>query len=453
MNAKTQHSTLAQQRPSERGAALLTTLLLATLLLAAGSALILSTSLATTTEIDATAEMQAYAAAEAGLENALNVLRGNVAPDATLSGTKISFLNAVTRSTSNKTSDSSTTPRLSGWLAYSSTYPDRVPITASYTPTDGFAYGISVRDPDNNPAGTAPSTLVISSTGYGPKGATKVLEVVVKAGTFDFSAPATITVRGADSGTAMTSCSNPQGQPCFGLGDSNKKVYSGVDNSNPSAPAIPAFAVTNADTGVVNTALNGGAQSTTPRVGVLPIDTSINPGASGANIPPSPAVSPAPPSVASVPAFLQSADTARAMRDQLQATATATNRYFTSWNGTSGSVAAPAFTFVDGDAVLTGGAGLFVCTGNLLLHENYGFSGLVLVLGTGKLQRQGGGPSTFLGAVVVASFDNTYGHPFLRSSYDTQPDQGNIVSMQYDSRAVQSALSLSGLRVLHVVER
>jgi hypothetical protein len=93
-----------------------------------------------------------------------------------------------------------------------------------------------------------------------------------------------------------------------------------------------------------------------------------------------------------------------------------------------------------------------VVTGNLLLHENSGFNGLILVLGSGKISRQGGGPSTFLGAIVVASFDRTSG-PFLRSEYNTQPDQGNVVTMQYDSDAVQSALSLSGLRVLHVVEK
>ena len=51
--------------------------MVATLLLAAGGALILTTSTSTTTAIDATAEMQAYYGAEAGLQQALNILRGN----------------------------------------------------------------------------------------------------------------------------------------------------------------------------------------------------------------------------------------------------------------------------------------------------------------------------------------------------------------------------------------
>src|ERR1700704_1794352 len=102
MKTTTKHTGLALQRSSERGAALLTALLVSTLLLAAGSALIVSTSLSSTTEADATAEMQAYAAAEAGLENALNVLRGNVAPDSSLTGIKMSLQTAFRKATSNK---------------------------------------------------------------------------------------------------------------------------------------------------------------------------------------------------------------------------------------------------------------------------------------------------------------------------------------------------------------
>src|SRR6476646_10673048 len=65
---------------SEQGAALITALMVAALVLAAGGALILTTGMSTTTAVDATAEMQAYYGAEAGLQQALNALRGNVAP-------------------------------------------------------------------------------------------------------------------------------------------------------------------------------------------------------------------------------------------------------------------------------------------------------------------------------------------------------------------------------------
>src|ERR1700687_3798394 len=130
----------------ERGAALLATLLFSTLLLAAGGALLVSTSLTATTSVDATAEMQAYSASEAGLEAALDVLRGNVAPVSSLSGTKMSFVNAYETATSNKSGDTGS-PRLSGWLAYSSTYTDRIPISTNYNPQSGLAYKIDVINP------------------------------------------------------------------------------------------------------------------------------------------------------------------------------------------------------------------------------------------------------------------------------------------------------------------
>src|SRR5262245_37328940 len=62
----------------ERGAALITTVLLSMLLLAAGGILILTSTMTSTTARDATAEMQAYYAAEAGVARTLEVLRGNV---------------------------------------------------------------------------------------------------------------------------------------------------------------------------------------------------------------------------------------------------------------------------------------------------------------------------------------------------------------------------------------
>ncbi len=424
---------------NQRGAALLMTLLLSTLLLAAGGALIVSTSLSATTAVDSTAEMQAYTAAEAGMESALNVLRGNVAP--ATPGAKISFLKAVTLATSNKVGDTSTENRLSGWLTYSTTYPDRVPISANYSPQNGFAYKISITDPDNKPAGTAPTKLIIKSTGIGPKGATKILEMLVKASSIDFEAPATITVRGADNGDPMT----------FNLGDSPKKVYSGNDLANPTGLNLPAFAVTNHDTRTAANSLAGGVLPTTPGLEVLPIDTTINPGATPANAPPSSPVTPAPANVSTVPPILQSADTARAFVSQIKAIAQSSGRYFTSWNGASGTASAPVLTFVEGNATITGGSGLVVVTGDCLLHENFGFTGLIMVLGNGSLSRQGGGPSDFNGGVVVARFGATGG--FLAPTYNTQADQGNIVTMQYDSSAINNALALTGLSVRGIIER
>lgn len=437
---------------NQRGAALITTLLFSTLLLAAGGALIVSTSSSATTAIDSTAEMQAYSAAEAGLEAALNVFRGNVAPVSGLTGTKMNFRNAINPATSNKPGDLGP-PRFSGWLTYSTTYTDRVPISASYTPQSGFAYGIEIADADlsSHAVGTPPTKLRVTSTGRGPKGATKKIEMIIQPSSFDFAAPGTVTMRGADDGSPMS----------FDLGGTPIKVYSGQDLANPTAANLPAFVTTNHDTRLATTTLASGVTTVAPELGVLTIDTSINPGATIANSPPSSPVTPTPPNVATTPAFLQSADTARAFLSELQALAVSSGRYFTSWSGgASGTTAAPAFTFIDGNATVSGGAGLLVVTGHLILHENVSFSGLVLVLGNGSISREGGGPGVFGGAVVVANFDRTWpasqngqAHGFKAPAFSAQHDDGNIVRMQYDSSAVDQATALTGLRVVHVVER
>src|SRR5260370_13872302 len=66
-------------RKNESGAALITSLLVATALLVAGGALIQITSMSAANAVDSTAETQAYYGAEAGLQAAVNALRGNAA--------------------------------------------------------------------------------------------------------------------------------------------------------------------------------------------------------------------------------------------------------------------------------------------------------------------------------------------------------------------------------------
>src|SRR5258705_10270675 len=84
---------LFKSRAGEKGAALITAVLLSLLLLAAGGTLVLTTTMTGITARDSTAEMQAYYAAEAGVARTLGVLRGNV--ESNPSGTRASFRNIV----------------------------------------------------------------------------------------------------------------------------------------------------------------------------------------------------------------------------------------------------------------------------------------------------------------------------------------------------------------------
>ena len=150
-----------KQRPDlrgERGAALVTMLMISIPLLMAGGALIMITSMSVSNTTDAAAEAKAYYAAEAGSQQIMNVLRGNVAPNPLFASNPagsvapenmIDFSMAIDPSKSNTTNDSSG-PRLSRWLGYDSNYNDRVPLTSNYTPISGMAFNVLMSDPDNS---------------------------------------------------------------------------------------------------------------------------------------------------------------------------------------------------------------------------------------------------------------------------------------------------------------
>jgi len=153
----------------ERGAALVTMLMISIPLLMAGGALLMITSMSVANTTDSAAETKAYYAAEAGSQQIMNVLRGNVAPNPLFATNPsggvapenmIDFRMAVNPSTSNTTGDSSSGPRLSRWLSYDSSYSDRVPLTSNYTALNGMAFNVLLSDPDN-------STLVTFSTSGG----------------------------------------------------------------------------------------------------------------------------------------------------------------------------------------------------------------------------------------------------------------------------------------------
>ena len=160
----------ATDRRGERGAALITTLLISTLMLAAGASLVFSTMMSATGAIDSTPEQQAYYAAESGLQGALNVLRGNVAASPALAtGQTINFRRALTLADSNDTAggDTSGVSRLSRWLQYN--YPDDAGLADrdrivlgdpnTYSPITGMAYSVAITDPYDQ------ARVVFSTTG------------------------------------------------------------------------------------------------------------------------------------------------------------------------------------------------------------------------------------------------------------------------------------------------
>lgn len=401
-------------RHGEKGAALVISILIATLLLAVAGTVILTSGMSATTSFDATAEVQAYYGAESGLEATLNALRGHVQPNGIPGTTRMGFRNAVDPATSNHANDGpSTTARLSAWLNYDNDGVVR-PLGANY----GFS--VVVTDPDD-PNGTIrnadatyrPTRIQVQSTGYGPNGSVKNMEMIVQKTFFDFEPDAMLLVRGADSGAGST----------FDIGDSSAKFYTGQDQTV-GGTNLPTLGVTSvADVGVVNTAISKGATVQDQKISQVAVED--------------------------LPSWLETADDARTFLNDMQLVARSMGRYYTSYSGTSGTNASPAFTFVNGNATLDGGAGIIIVTGTLKLDGNTKFNGIVLVLGDGQIIRDGGGNGVILGSIYIAKFarswpssENGLSHPFLSPIVNI--GGGGTADFKYDSSWVQKSKDAMG---------
>ena len=275
-----------------------------------------------------------------------------------------------------------------------------------------------------------PPRVRVTVTGYGPAGAKKQMRMLVSKFAFDFSPNAAVTIRGADpisSGNVMTS---------FSVGSSHPYGYSGYDNSG-GAP-LPAFVVTNdLDKALVDAFITGqitGSPSAAKKA-----------------------------TLSELPAFLQTAQGARdalnVLRVQAQSafwplgtTGAANDRYFPAGTtpSTFGSVSNPLITFVDGNCALPpgGGAGLLVVTGVLDMTGSADFKGVVLVLGSGQVLRNGGGSDSTLGAIALASFGPTGN--FLPPSFDSNGTGAS--QLDYDSKWLEKALASAGPSVRGVSE-
>jgi hypothetical protein len=131
------------------------------LLMAVVAALLLEASMNTANVTDATAEEQAYYAAESGIQTTVNILRNHpvpnplIVPSASPNATvnQISYLKAARPPDSNIPGDPNTTSapavaRLSRWMTYDDTYPDGGRVVIG-TPADNVGYKVEVINPDN----------------------------------------------------------------------------------------------------------------------------------------------------------------------------------------------------------------------------------------------------------------------------------------------------------------
>ena len=307
----------------------------------------------------------------------------------------------------------------------------------AYVKADGTTYSLNLGGTQvldltypSSPATTAiplkvtspdPKRLLVRSYGFGPQGSEKRLELMINREYLDFEMPAGVLIRGADDCTPLD----------LDTGSSGTKWYSGVDYSGVD-PQRPSFAVSPCDKEDADAGIKKHDTVADPEIGLLMDD------AEGADD-------------VEQPSYLDNTTKARAYLNALQGKAQTLGRYFKPGTGSattiSDSLNASQFTFVDGDATLLSGSGFVVVTGKLTMRGNTDFKGIILVLGQGEVERDGGGNGEILGGITIAKFDRTSGD-FLAPTFHT--NGGGNSNVQYDSASIRngqaSGMNVSGIR-------
>ena len=426
---------------SERGIALILALLVLLLVSAVLMGMILMSNTETNISANFRDEQTAYFASKAGIEEvrdrmrptATNSLSSNI-PTTALPGAANGVLYII-----NPASGETVTP----WLPLGTNYPD-TEICKEVTCASGV------------PTGSWYATTQSASTTYAatPILPWKWVRVMAKANKSDTGATRVTSVDGTTNGnrvcwtgtneisTAAASCAaaNANYLPVYELtalaitssGSRRMTQYEidrtafppmpgamTFDGSNPDFTINPnsnAFNVDgtdaaqgpNAGTGcgaAANQAALGGFDNSS----VTSLDGQVNrPGSYTSGATPTPAIT----NVNSALGPLASVDGLTNLVNSVTAAAGAANVFPNANNATPtnlGTDAAPVINVVQGDLTLSGsGSGILLVTGTLTMNGSPSFDGIILVIGDGNVQKNGGGNGTLNGSLLVANlYSNT----------------------------------------------
>ncbi len=224
-----------------------------------------------------------------------------------------------------------------------------------------------------------PFRVKLVSTGYGPAGAVKKLEAIIRRSLFDGM--------GAGAATTMigSSTTPPGGLPfMFAPGTSNGVAYSGGNCSAPTG-CVPSFGVTDP--------------------AILAYMNAHPPGGDPNQMQPPPQVI-----TESLPDWQQTPAAMDTVIDRLRATAQNSGRYYVSPGGKltdPGNFAnGTGITFCEGSCTVAGdGGGILVVTGMLTNLGGFSFKGMIIVTGEEGWERNGGGNGQIIGNVIIAPYN------------------------------------------------
>jgi Tfp pilus assembly protein PilX len=426
---------------SERGIALILALLVLLLVSAVLMGMILMSNTETNISANFRDEQTAYFASKAGIEevrdrmrsSATNSLSSNI-PTTALPGAANGVLYII-----NPASGETVTP----WLPLGTNYPD-TEICKEVTCASGV------------PTGSWYATTQNASTTYAatPILPWKWVRVMAKANKSDTGITRVTSVDGTTNGnrvcwtgtneisTAAASCAaaNANYLPVYELtalavtssGSRRMTQYEVdrtsfpampgamiFDGSNPDFSTNPnsnAFSVSGTDTAQGPHAGTGcGAAANQSALGgfdngsVTSLDGQVNrPGSYTSGATPTPAIT----NVNSALGPLATVDGLTNLVNSITAAAGAANVFPNANNATPtnlGTDAAPVVNVVQGDLTLSGsGSGILLVTGTLTMNGSPSFDGIILVIGDGNVQKNGGGNGTVNGSLLVANlYSNT----------------------------------------------
>ena len=368
---------------------------------------------------------QAYYAAESGLDDALNVLRGYRcpldSPDACANLSRvqnqINLEISVTKSSSNLEDDVVDYARLSRWLRYTSLDESGVVVL---NPKQHVNHRLSYRLKLDR----AGEDILITSTGFAPLGARRTLRMRLK-DIFQLirenqliDLPALITFMGTNpTGTSGNSAAHSlKGADCSG-GD-EKPLLGAIGTSNAQHLWQNSFSGDNTrtfDTKLSVSATTGVVADISTQNVAMHVTGKIP--------------------------FNNSASKARELIAELTKVAdTVINPGEALPSGSLGATSTPKIVVAKDNLTLNGsGAGILIVTGELTLSGNFSYDGLILVLGAGRVIRNGGGNGTIRGGILVGAYSAnspTFDRP---SSFETNGGRNSLT--QYCSDSIKKALT------------